>query len=72
MSGHIIERAFQLARSGECHAIGDINLRLRREGYTQVDAHLGGKSIKAQLVKLMLESQTNADLPQARAAGARS
>jgi hypothetical protein len=67
MSGHIIERAFQLARSGECNAIGDISLRLRREGYTQVDAHLGGKLIKAQLVKLMLESQARVDLPQARA-----
>jgi len=72
MSAHIIERAFQLARSGECHAMGDISQRLRREGFTQVDAHLGGKSIKAQLVKLMLEAQAGADLPQMRTGGARS
>ncbi|GAA3898837.1 hypothetical protein GCM10022276_17200 [Sphingomonas limnosediminicola] len=46
---HIIERAFQLAR--ESNNLEDIRKALRQEGYSNVDAHLGGASIKAQLKK---------------------
>jgi hypothetical protein len=46
---HIIERAFQLAR--ECSNIEEIRAGLRREGYSNVDAHLAGASIKADLKK---------------------
>jgi hypothetical protein len=44
---NIIERAFQLAR--ECSNLDEIRKTLRREGYSNVDAHLGGASIKADL-----------------------
>jgi len=44
---NIIERAFQLARgSGN---LEDIRKTLRREGFSNVDAHLAGTSIKADL-----------------------
>jgi hypothetical protein len=46
---NIIERAFQLARGS--NNIDDIRKVLRREGYSNVDAHLGGASIKADLKK---------------------
>lgn len=46
---NIIERAFQLARSS--HSIEQIRRTLRQEGYSNVDAHLGGASIKADLKK---------------------
>jgi len=46
---NIIERAFQLAR-GETN-LEEIRKVLRREGYSNVDAHLGGASIKADLKK---------------------
>jgi hypothetical protein len=46
---NIIERAFQLA--SDAHSIDDIRKTLRREGYSNVDAHLGGASIKADLKK---------------------
>ena len=46
---NIIERAFQLAP--EATSIDDIRKTLRREGYSNVDAHLGGASIKADLKK---------------------
>ena len=49
MTTPIIERAFQLAPS--CSNIEDIRIALRREGYSNVDAHLGGASIKADLKK---------------------
>ena len=44
---NIIERAFQLARGSD--DLGEIRKVLRREGYSNVDAHLGGASIKADL-----------------------
>jgi hypothetical protein len=44
---NIIERAFQLAP--ECQSVVEVRNRLSREGYLQVDAHLGGRMIKAQL-----------------------
>jgi len=46
---NIIERAFQLARGSD--NIDDIRKALRQEGYSNVDAHLGGTSIKADLKK---------------------
>ena len=46
---NIIERAFELARGSE--NLDDIRKTLRREGYSNVDAHLGGASIKAELKK---------------------
>ena len=46
---NIIERAFQLAP--DATSIDDIRKALRREGYSNVDAHLEGASIKAQLKK---------------------
>lgn len=44
---NIIERAFQLARGSS--NIEQIRKALRQEGYSNVDAHLSGSSIKADL-----------------------
>ena len=46
---NIIERAFQLA--SEATSIEEIRKALRQEGYANVDAHLAGASIKADLKK---------------------
>ena len=46
---NIIERAFQLARGSD--NLDHIRKTLRQEGYTNVEAHLGGASIKADLKK---------------------
>jgi tRNA G26 N,N-dimethylase Trm1 len=46
---NIIERAFQLA--SESSSIEEIRKALRQEGYSNVDAHLAGSSIKADLKK---------------------
>jgi hypothetical protein len=46
----IIERAFQLARdSGD---LNGIRATLRKEGYANVDAHLGGGAIKGDLKRV--------------------
>jgi hypothetical protein len=47
-SPDIIERAFELARSA---TIEEVRRMLRREGYSNVDAHLAGPTIKAELRK---------------------
>jgi hypothetical protein len=47
------ERAFQLAGLGCCQSLTDISRQLNREGFTMVDAHLRGCSIRAQLNKLL-------------------
>ena len=46
---NIIERAFELARGS--NNLDDIRKTLRKEGYSNVDAHLGGASIRADLKK---------------------
>lgn len=51
MTTHIIERAFQLAPT--CSNIEDIRIALRREGYSSIEAHLAGRSIRADLAKLL-------------------
>jgi hypothetical protein len=48
---NVIERAFELARSS---TIEQIRNTLKREGYSNVDAHLAGPSIKADLRKRFL------------------
>lgn len=48
----IIERAFQLAH--ESSTIDEVRNALRREGYSNVDAHLAGPRIKADLKKRLV------------------
>ena len=48
-SPHIIERAFQLAPC--VSSVEEIRKTLRQEGYSNVDAHLAGASIRADLKK---------------------
>jgi hypothetical protein len=52
-----VERAYQLAASGECASVSDIRDRLAREGYSNVVSHLGGKTIAVALRRLCAESQ---------------
>lgn len=53
-----VERAYQLAASGECATVGDIRDRLAREGYTNITTHLGGRTIALALRKLCAASQS--------------
>jgi hypothetical protein len=48
-----IERAYQLAKSGECASLGDIRRRLSAEGCEQVTQHLSGRSIQQALRQLL-------------------
>jgi hypothetical protein len=46
-----IERAFELAR--RLANVEEIRTQLKREGYSNVDAHLMGRKIRSDLVKLI-------------------
>lgn len=48
----VIERAFELARSGTCQNVHEIGLRLKSERFASVEAHLAGTSIRRQLREL--------------------
>ena len=52
-----LERAFALARSGDCASVNDIRLRLKSERFDQVDAHLAGPAIARQLRSLCEEAR---------------
>lgn len=47
-----VERAYQLARSGDCRGLAEIAAALKRERHEAVDAHLAGPSIKRDLRRL--------------------
>ncbi|MGQ0558816.1 MAG: hypothetical protein ACT4OE_04410 [Sphingosinicella sp.] len=55
MRESIIERAFSLARTGECQTVQDIRRRLSREGFEATDAHLSGKLIREQLSAIIAQ-----------------
>ena len=47
-----IERAFQLASSGECASLGAIRSRLQSEGYHDAASQISGPSLLRQLRQL--------------------
>jgi hypothetical protein len=56
MEAHIssLERAFELARAGNCQTMNDIGRELKSEGYSVID--LEGPSLRRQLKELMRNS----------------
>jgi hypothetical protein len=44
-----LERAFQLANSGDCASVAQIREKLKAEGYSDAPLHIKGPSIRAQL-----------------------
>lgn len=47
-----LERAYELARSGDCRTVGDIKSRLQSEGHERVQDRLYGGSLTSALRKL--------------------
>lgn len=48
-----VQRAFELARSGECRSVEDVRRRLKAERFENVDGHISGPTIKRQLMEAM-------------------
>ena len=52
-----IERAYELARSGECATITDIKKRLDKEGYPDAGGQLYGRTLQTELRRLCAEAK---------------
>ena len=55
-----IERAFELARSGEFRAVEEIRKQLLKERHDQVDSHLSGPMIRRQLRRACADARATA------------
>ena len=68
---NIVERAFELARAGECRNPRELEQRLKWEGYEAVAAHLDSASLRKQLRALFdahqqaIEADPSNPLPRA-------
>lgn len=49
-----IERAFGLARGGQCRTLEDVKRILKTEHYESIESHLAGRSVRKQLTALMI------------------
>ena len=56
-----LERAFQLARSGDYASVADIKTQLATEGYSA--AQVTGRTLMKQLLTLVREARANRALP---------
>lgn len=52
-----LERAYELARSGECAGVGEIKARLKAEHFSDIDGQLFGRVIGAALRRLCEEAR---------------
>ena len=50
-----LERAFQLARSGDCTSMTDLAKALKKERHEGVESHLMGPKLRIQLRTIMME-----------------
>ncbi len=51
-----IERAYELARSGDCRTLSDVKQRLSADGHDRIQEHLYGSTVSAALRKLCQEN----------------
>lgn len=54
-----VERAFEIAREGQCLTVQQIRRQLSIEGYPAIHAHLEGATIGQQLRAAMQEASGN-------------
>jgi hypothetical protein len=45
----VLQRAFELARSGTCRDLVELEMKLKQEGFEQVSARIGEPSVRRQL-----------------------
>ena len=58
---NVIERAYQLARTGFPRRIEDVIAALDREGYTNARAHLEGPAIRHSLRKIWSRARSDGE-----------
>jgi len=60
----ILERAYELARTGACRSVEEIAKRLKQEQYESVETHLGGSSLRKELRQICAEARARRLSPQ--------
>ena len=53
----VIERAFQIAKSGKVGNIKDLRTQLAEEGYSNVTVVLTGRSLRQQISRMIVEAK---------------
>lgn len=59
----LVERAFQLAGSGQYRRLRDVEKHLRREGYYDTDAHFAGCPLLRKQLRLKLAKRETPLVP---------
>lgn len=59
----LIERAYEMARSGDHASTPSIQKALRQEDYLDAEGHLSGKALRLELNALCREAQGRPPLP---------
>ena len=54
----VIERAFQVAKSGKVGNIKDVRMQLTGEGYSNVNMALTGRSLAQQISRMIIEAKS--------------
>ena len=55
----VVQRAFELAKSGETADVAALNARLAAEGYSNSAQILAGRSIVLQLTRMIIEARAS-------------
>ena len=63
-----VERALELARSGTCQNIRDIQIKLSKEGFENISEHLSGAFMRKQLLNAINAMNATGPDPQVRSA----
>jgi len=63
----IIERAYQIAASGDVVDILHIKMQLNLEGYFEIDAHLDGSRLRGDLKRLIAAARQREKAPDSQA-----
>jgi hypothetical protein len=59
----MLERAYQLARTGEFRSTPAIRAQLKREGYAQTHVHIAGRALIQSLNRACAEAQAQSQPP---------
>jgi len=60
----VIERAYQLAKSGACESLGEVKACLQKEGYSSVEQHLSAPMLSRTLRAICAAARNNPNGPQ--------
>ena len=58
----VIERAFQIAKSGAVSTVAELTAKLMAEGYANAGQILAGRSLSLQVTRMIVETRTSAHL----------